>query len=71
DENKPFIFCYVSTNGTLYIPTPRHKNTLTVYPTIESYNERSCYPTFIDSTSIDISVMDTQKIDLTTLKINL
>lgn len=71
DENKPFIFCYVSTNGTLYIPTPRHKNTLTVYPTIESYNKRSCYPTFIDSTSIDISVMDPQKIDLTTLKINL
>lgn len=71
DENKPFYFCYVSKNGTLYIPTPRHKNTLTVYPTIESYNKRSCFPTFIDSTSIDVSVMDTQKIDLTTLKINL
>lgn len=71
DENKPFIFCYVSTNGTLYIPTPFDEKQYTVYPSVESYNKRSCYPTFIDSTSIDVSVMDTQKIDLTTLKINL
>ena len=71
DEKKLFSFCYVSTNGALYIPTPFDEKQYTVYPSVESYNKRLCLPTFVDRANIDISVMDTQKIDLKTLKINL
>ncbi|TCO07029.1 DUF6371 domain-containing protein [Natronoflexus pectinivorans] len=64
------IIVYVSDTGKLFIPTPFYDKTFTVYPSVKSYNERSCLPEFIQSSIIDTNQMSIAKIDIEKLIIN-
>jgi hypothetical protein len=66
------LTCYVSDAGTLYIPTPPDgRITYTVYPSVETYNQRSELPTFVPMQSVDVSGMKQVFINLNTLTIGL
>ena len=61
---------YVGYDGTLYIPTPPDgRLTLTVYPSVEAYNNRSELPIIRPIQFVDTSEMKQVFINLKTLKI--
>ena len=58
---------YIDTLGKLCIPTPLSGLTFTVYPNVESYNKRLCFPTIEPKNNYNITEMKSVLIDLKTL----
>jgi hypothetical protein len=69
ENNQYGIPAFIDPVGKLFIETPLGK-TFTVYPSIEHYNNRHCYPIFQDRNQIDKSILKTVRINLNTLTIN-
>lgn len=61
---------FVNKEGKLFIETPL-ADTYSIYPSVEHYNQRKCYPYFEKRNSIDVSQFQKIHIDLETLTINL
>lgn len=67
-NNKKTKPAYVDSEGKFYIPTPLAK-TFTVYPSIKQYNDRYCFPEFINKGKINYEAFDKVEIELGTLTV--
>jgi len=67
-QNKVAFPALLDGQGKLYIHTP-FNNTYTIYPSVEAYNKRNCFPQFKKTESIDTSNFQPIDINLKTLSI--
>lgn len=69
NQEKHLITVFIDDNGQLFIETP-FSNTYSIYPSMEHYNKRLCFPSFQKKEAINIDSMKPKYINIHTLKIN-